>query len=97
MILRRSGEKVRLVQFANDWISYDRLETGGSGVTSPVGVMLDADEIATFRRLTDPRNVGFFWQEWELGDDGLFRRRGGVREKRRAVGREGDDGADAMF
>lgn len=61
----------RLSQFCNDWISGDGPD-GGNEVFHPTEVRItEPDELAAFED-RDPRNVGTFWGEWRLGEDGTF-------------------------
>jgi hypothetical protein len=65
------GVTFRLSQFCNDWISGDG-PSGDGEVFVPTEVRLtEPDEFTAFEN-RDPREVGTFWGEWRLKDDGTF-------------------------
>ena len=70
-----AGELVTPGQWANDWISHDRVEFR-SGIASPRNVQLtEKEEFDRFRESQGDPGVGQFWMQWELLEDGTFRQR----------------------
>lgn len=77
------GVTATLHQFANDWMSIT-LDNGRTSVISPLRARLDADEIALVREHeADPTmraGAGFFFDRYQLLEDGTFRQRITVNE-----------------
>ena len=61
-----AGQRMRPHQYANNWIS----TRPGPLVLSPPCVQLDDDERELFADRS--HNVGFFWDAWQLEEDGTF-------------------------
>lgn len=66
---RYASQTGRLHQFANDWMSVD-LDGGRQGViVRPDQIKLNPGECEA---VVAAANVGAFWREWKLNDDGTF-------------------------
>jgi hypothetical protein len=70
---RLSGTEVRVVQWANDWVSID-----GPGLTArdrivkPTRLQLTPEEMVRFRESIGNANLGMFWKLWQINDVGRF-------------------------
>lgn len=80
MINGRTGQRLRLLQWADDWIqAHD--ENGRPVVCSPQDVQFEPHDrrhlIASYRRYLALGDVsaGSFWRRWRLDDDGRFHER----------------------
>lgn len=76
---RHKGKTGRLVQFANNWIGVD--VDGRQEIVSPRHVALDDDTEFDAFDGTNP-TVGTFFQQWQLTEDGTFRRHAQTKENR---------------
>lgn len=66
-----AGRTGQLMQFANNWMTVDIEGERGNCVVAPNQVQLDDEEMAKVRA-APTRNVGTFWEEWEMYSDGTF-------------------------
>lgn len=75
---QQAGTQYTPHQFANNWISVEE----ASHVYNPLQVELETEnEVQWFLNQDDPRNVGTFWDEWELDrEQRIFRRREPAKE-----------------
>jgi hypothetical protein len=72
---RLSGTPVRVIQWANDWVSIDGPGLGQSDrIVAPTRLELTPAEVAQFRMTmgADSAGLGRFWSLWSLGDNGRF-------------------------
>ncbi|NUT90807.1 MAG: hypothetical protein HOY78_02140 [Saccharothrix sp.] len=65
------GETVTPRQFANDWVLTEEYP---AEPFSPAALQLVTDDDRVFFTVRDPREVGTFWGEWRLDEQGRFHR-----------------------
>lgn len=70
---RLAGTQVRVIQWANDWVSIDGPGLGQRDrIVKPTRLELDETEVRQFRASMGNGNLGMFWKLWALGDNGRF-------------------------
>jgi hypothetical protein len=69
---RYAGQTATLHQFANDWMAVDIPGVRRGVIVKPTQVRLDDEEYARVASTRNNLNVGSFWREWQLNDDGTF-------------------------
>jgi hypothetical protein len=65
------GMTGELRQFANGWMTVDIEGERPNVIVRPNEVKLNEQEMARVRS-APTRNVGTFWEEWQMYDDGTF-------------------------
>jgi hypothetical protein len=70
---RLAGTPVRVIQWANDWVSIDGPKLSARDrIVKPTRLELNETEVRQFRASMGNTNIGHFWALWSLGDNGLF-------------------------
>lgn len=67
---KRKGDEVAIHQFCNDWFTDE-----DGNVWNPVSIKLTPDEVDRVRDAYDAGTAGIMPGLYELGDDGVFKRR----------------------
>jgi hypothetical protein len=70
---RLSGTEVRVIQWANDWVSIEGPGLAARDrIVKPTWLQLTPEETAAFRQSIGSTNLGMFWTLWQLDDHGRF-------------------------
>ena len=69
---KSKGEKLKPVQFANDWIMCESPRKPNE-IVRPTAVQLEPEDFEVFDKELTAHSSGTFWLEWELLEDGRFR------------------------
>lgn len=70
---RLAGTQVRVIQWANDWVSIEAPELAARDrIVKPTRLELDQTEVRQFRASMGSTNIGQFWALWGLNDNGRF-------------------------
>lgn len=77
---RHAGEVVRIHQFCNDWFSV--ISETSTDIVSPTNIKLDVAEMAMVLAAKDEGQTGQMFVQFELQDDGTFKRLGPPRRRR---------------
>jgi hypothetical protein len=85
---RLSGTQVRVIQWANNWVSIEAPTLGQRDrIVAPTRLELTPAEVIQFRASMGSSNLGHFWALWSLNDNGRFV---SLAEPRRRQVRRGD-------
>lgn len=70
---RLAGTQVRVIQWANDWVSIDGPGLGQRDrIVAPTRLELNETEVRQFRASMGSTSIGHFWALWSLNDNGRF-------------------------